>query len=159
MALPAIEPAFANDIKGSNLVPQLKPVDKIPLAILTQNQGAKVLEALKLQRKKQFDRAATLYRQVDQSSLSFEIHYNLGLCLEELRRWDESIDAFRRASNLAPKDTRPYKHLANIFKQKGKDDRPGKQVRRNPCQSFARKVLISQKTQHLPPQRINPLCS
>ena len=69
---------------------------------------------------KQYARAEELYRQATKADASYVLaFFDLGNVLDELQRPDESIDAYKRAIQLAPGYADAHYNLALAYERKG----------------------------------------
>ena len=65
----------------------------------------------------------TLYTEtLKRSPDAAQIHYNLGIVLEEQGRIQEAIDAYLRAIELSPRFERPYTNLGILYAKQGRPD-------------------------------------
>jgi tetratricopeptide (TPR) repeat protein len=59
-------------------------------------------------------------RAIALSSSRSDYHYNLGVALSAMGKWDQAIEAYQRASHLDPKYAEPYVNMGVIFQKQGK---------------------------------------
>lgn len=62
------------------------------------------------------------YREAIELDESEAIYYNLGIALTRSRRFDEAVEAYRSAVELAPEYAEVYQNLGNVFTAMGRFD-------------------------------------
>ena len=69
--------------------------------------------------KSNLEKAAFYYEMASKSSKkSPQVHYNYGLCLRQMKKYNESIEQFEQTLKLAPNYSRATQQLARVYEEK-----------------------------------------
>lgn len=102
--------------------PEIVPekADSVPLAYSSDPIYHHFTQGLDCQSKGLTDQAVTHYKKVLESyPQCLPAQYNLGICLESLKQWDQAIVAFEQAAKVDPYSQPIYRHLIYLANKSG----------------------------------------
>ncbi len=118
ICLPTYGQNSANDQSPDKVVPETADLVAVPFSADFAYKAFN--DAIGAQDKGSFAEAITNYRKVVKYyPCCYPAQYNLGLCLESLKKWDEALTAFEGAMTVDPYSESVYRHLVFVAKKAG----------------------------------------